>query len=204
MRFAVLVSGRGTNLQALLDAEAAGRLAPAEVACVVSNRPGVQALERARQAGKPATVIDHKAFADRAAFDAALLVHLREREVDGLVLAGFMRILGAELIRSFEGRILNVHPSLLPAFPGLDAPGQALEHGVKVTGCSVHLVDAGVDSGPIIAQRCVEVRDDDDRDSLNARIQVLEHELLPEAARLLAAGALAVEGRRVRIAREDG
>jgi phosphoribosylglycinamide formyltransferase 1 len=115
-----------------------------------------------------------------------------------------MRILGAGIIAAYEGRILNVHPSLLPAFPGLDAPGQALRHGVKVAGCTVHLVDHGIDSGPIIAQRCVEVRDDDDGASLNARIQVLEHQLLPETARLLAAGDLVIDGRRVRIGRPEG
>lgn len=202
MRFAVLVSGRGTNLQALLDAEATGQLAPAEIACVISNRPGVAALDRAREAGKPAEVVDSQDYAERLEFDRALHEQLRAHRVEALVLAGFMRILGRDLIAAFEGRILNVHPSLLPAFPGLDAPGQAVRHGVKVAGCTVHLVDAGVDSGPIVAQRCLEVDRDDDAASLGRRIQLLEYQLLPEATRLLAAGALTTDGRRVRIGRD--
>jgi phosphoribosylglycinamide formyltransferase-1 len=198
MRFAVLVSGSGTNLQALLDAEAAGRLAPAEIAVVVSNRPGVMALTRAATAGKPAVCVDHRAHPGREAFENALLDVLAAHAVEAVVLAGFMRILTARFLDAFPHRIVNTHPSLLPAFPGVDAVSQAIAHGVKVTGCTVHFVDAGVDTGPIIAQACVPVHDDDDDERLHARIRVHEHALLPEAARMLAAGELLCDGRRVR------
>lgn len=204
MRFAVLVSGSGTNLQALLDAERAGRLAPAEIAVVVSNRPGVMALSRAQAAGKPAVCVDHRAHAGREAFEDALLAALRAHAVEAVVLAGFMRILGPRFLSAFPQRIVNTHPSLLPAFPGVDAVPQALAHGVKVTGCTVHFVDAGVDTGPIIAQSCVPVLDDDDADSLHARIRAQEHALLPEVTRMLAAGALLCDGRRVRRGRATG
>lgn len=197
MRIAVLVSGSGTNLQALLDAD----LRPAEIACVVSNRPGVQALERAAKAGKAALVVDHKAFAGREAFEAALLSVLAEHGVEAVVLAGFMRLLTAGFVSRFPERILNIHPSLLPAFPGVDGPKQAFEHGVKVAGATVHFVDAGLDSGPIVLQAAVPVLPDDDVDRLKARILAEEHKILPEAVRLLAAGALRREGRRVLVVR---
>lgn len=198
MRFAVLVSGRGTNLQALLDAEAAGRLAPAEIAVVVSHRPGAPAMDRAVAAGKPAVCVDHREYPGRAAFEDALLALLAEHRVEAVVLAGFMRILTARFLDAFPLRILNTHPSLLPAFPGVDAPAQALAHGVKVTGCTVHFVDAGLDSGPIVAQACVPVREGDDVARLHRRILAEEHALLPEATRMLAAGELLCDGRRVR------
>jgi phosphoribosylglycinamide formyltransferase-1 len=197
VRIAVLVSGSGTNLQALLDAD----LRPAEIACVVSNRPGVQALERAAKAGKAALVVDHKAFAGREAFEAALLSVLAEHGVEAVVLAGFMRLLTAGFVSRFPERILNIHPSLLPAFPGVDGPKQAFEHGVKVAGATVHFVDAGLDSGPIVLQAAVPVLPDDDVDRLKARILAEEHKILPEAVRLLAAGALRREGRRVLVVR---
>lgn len=197
MRFAVLVSGSGTNLQALLDAESRGALAPATIAVVVSNRPGVMALARAERAGKPAVCVDHRAYASREAFEDAVLAVLAAHAVEAVVLAGFMRILTARFLDRFPHRILNTHPSLLPAFPGVDAVAQALAYGVKVTGCTVHFVDAGVDTGPIIAQACVPVHDDDDATQLHDRIRALEHALLPEAARMLAAGALLCDGRRV-------
>jgi phosphoribosylglycinamide formyltransferase-1 len=199
MRLAVLVSGTGTNLASLLEAQAAGTLAPAQVVLVLSNRPGVAALEVAARAGVTTAVVDHTQYAERAAFDRALLAELRAHEVDAVILAGFMRLLGAELLDAFPGRIINTHPSLLPAFPGIDAPAQALAHGAKVSGCTIHFVDAGTDTGPIIFQSAVEVRDDDDHVSLHRRIQAEEHRLLPRAAALLAAGRLHRDGRRVRV-----
>ena len=200
MRFAVLVSGRGTNLQALLDAQAAGRLAPAEIVAVASNRAGAPALDRARAAGIPAIVVEHKAFPSRDAFEEALLAELAAHRVEAVVLAGFMRILGSRFVDAFPLAIVNTHPALLPAFPGADAPAQAIAHGAKLSGVTVHFVDGGVDTGPIIAQRAVPVLPDDDAARLHARIQVEEHRLLPRVVRALAAGRVTCEGRRVTIA----
>ena len=197
MKVGVLVSGTGTNLQALLDAEARGALAPARIAAVVSNRPGVQALARATAAGKPAEVVDHRAFPDRAAFEARLLEVLAAHGVEAVVLAGFMRVLTAHFVDRFPLRIVNTHPSLLPAFPGVDAPAQALAHGVKLAGVTVHFVDTSLDGGPIIAQVAVPVLPGDDAAALHARIQREEHRLLPEIVRDLAAGAIRCDGRRV-------
>ncbi|WP_428262720.1 phosphoribosylglycinamide formyltransferase [Haliangium sp.] len=194
----MLASGRGSNLQALLDAQADGTLAPAEIVLALCNRPGAPALDRARAAGVEALCIDHQGFPDRRGFEDAMLAALAERGVEAVVLAGFMRILSGHFLQNFPARVINTHPSLLPAFPGLDAPAQALAHGVKVTGCTVHFVDAGVDTGPIIAQASVPVLDDDDAGSLHRRIQAQEHALLPEVTRTLATGALLCEGRRVR------
>jgi phosphoribosylglycinamide formyltransferase-1 len=195
----VLVSGSGTNLQALLDAEEHGALAPATVACVVSNRPGVQALARAAAAGKPAHVVDHTAFAGRAPFEDALLGVLASHAVEAVVLAGFMRLLTPRFLDRFPDHILNIHPSLLPAFPGVDAQRQALEHGVKVTGATVHFVDASLDGGAIVAQAAVPVLDGDTRNALAARILEREHEILCWAVQLLAAGKLVRDGRKVRV-----
>ena len=200
MKIGVLVSGRGTNLGALLAAEAAGALAPATIAVVISNRPGAPALDRAAAAGKPAVTIDHKAFADRAAFERSLLAELAAHEVEAVVLAGFMRVLTATFIERFPLRIVNTHPALLPAFPGVDAPAQALAHGAKVTGVTVHFVDGGVDTGPIIAQRAVPIHAADDAAALHHRIQVEEHQLLPAVVQALAAGRVAVAGRVVTVA----
>ncbi len=200
MRVAVLVSGTGTNLQALLDAAARGALAPATIAVVVSNRPGVVALDRARAAGVPAVAIDHRGFATREAFEDALLGELATHGVEAVVLAGFMRVLTARFVGAFAGRIINTHPALSPAFPGAHAAAQALAHGVKVTGMTVHFVDVGVDTGPIIAQRAVPVLATDDVATLQRRIQREEHRLLPRAVQALAAGRLTCEGRRVLIA----
>jgi phosphoribosylglycinamide formyltransferase-1 len=196
VRFGVLVSGRGTNLQALLDAP----LAPAEIAVVVSNRPDAPALDRARAAGVPAIVVDHKAHASRDAFEVALLDALAAHRVEAVVLAGFMRILGARFIDAFPLGIVNTHPALLPAFPGVDAAAQAIAHGVKLAGVTVHFVDHGVDTGPIIAQRAVPVLPGDDAASLHHRIQREEHRLLPRVVQALAAGRITCEGRRVTIA----
>ena len=197
MRFAVLVSGQGSNLQALLDAETRGAMAPAEIAVVLSNRPKAPAIERARQAGKPVEIVDHKKYDGRKNFEEAMLAALRPHRVEAVVLAGFMRILGERFVSAFPNRIINTHPSLLPAFPGLHAPKQALEHGVKISGCTVHFVDFGVDTGPIIAQAAVEVLDSDQPESLHERIKAKEHQLLPEVARLMAAGRLQCNDRRV-------
>lgn len=199
MKLGVLVSGAGTNLQALLDAS----LAPAEIAVVISNRPEAYALERARAAGVPAVVIDHKAFPSRDAFEAVLLAELAARGVEAIALAGFMRILGERFIAAFPGRIVNTHPALLPAFPGVDAPAQAIAHGVKISGVTVHFVDGGVDTGPIIAQRAVPVLPGDTAETLHQRIQAEEHRLLPRVVQALAAGRITCEGRRVSIDAEQ-
>jgi phosphoribosylglycinamide formyltransferase-1 len=188
----VLVSGSGTNLQAILDAIAAREL-DARVALVVSNVPGAGALERARAAGVETLVVDHKAFADRRAFDAAVVDALRAREVDVVVLAGFMRLVTEVLLDAYPMRIVNVHPALLPAFPGIHAQRQALDYGVRVTGCTVHLVDKGTDTGPIIAQAAVPVLEGDDEEALRLRILAREHELLPRVLQWMAEGRVTVE-----------
>jgi phosphoribosylglycinamide formyltransferase-1 len=192
----VLISGRGSNLQALLDAAAADRLG-GKVAVVISNVASAAGLGRAQAAGVPARFLDH-AGRTREAHDRALVAELRSFEVDLVCLAGYMRLLSPEFIAAFTGRILNVHPSLLPAFPGRDAARQALEHGVKVAGATVHVVDEGLDSGPILLQEAVPVEDDDTEDTLAARILEAEHRIYPRAVRLMLDGALRVEGRRVR------
>jgi len=187
LNLGVLVSGEGSNLQAILDAISAGSL-NARVKVVISNRPGVRALERARAAGVPGLAIPHKDFASREAFDAALVSALREADVNWVVLAGFMRVLTPHFLSAYPGRIINIHPSLLPAFPGVDATQQALAYGVKITGCTVHFVDQGVDSGKIIAQRAVPVEAADDVSSLAARVHVAEHELFVHVLCEIAAG----------------
>jgi phosphoribosylglycinamide formyltransferase-1 len=188
----VLVSGGGTNLQAVLDAVAQGRL-DARVAVVVSNVPGAGALERARSAGVEALVLDHTTFPDRTSFDAAVVEVLRARRVEAVVLAGFMRLVTPVLLGAFPYRIVNVHPALLPAFAGMHAQRQALDYGVRVAGCTVHFVDQGTDTGPIIAQVAVPVLDDDDEARLSARILAREHELLPQVLQWLAEGRVVVE-----------
>jgi phosphoribosylglycinamide formyltransferase-1 len=204
LRIGVLVSGSGTNLQAILDAVAAGTL-DATVAVVVSNVAGARALERARAAGAPVAVVDHAAHASRETFDAAVLDVLRAHAVDLVVLAGFMRLLTPVLLGAFPNRVVNVHPALLPAFPGVHAQRQALAYGVRVTGCTVHFVDEGTDTGPVIAQAAVAVLDGDDEESLRLRILAREHALLPRVLQWIAEGRVAVEpvaaGRaRVRVA----
>ncbi|MCK6534325.1 MAG: phosphoribosylglycinamide formyltransferase [Polyangiaceae bacterium] len=181
----VLVSGSGTNLQAILDAVAERRL-DARVHVVVSNKPGVPALDRAERAGVPAVVVPHRDFSSREEFDRKLVEVLRAAGVKLVVLAGFMRVLTPVFLQAFAGRVINIHPSLLPAFPGVGAQGQALAHGVKVTGCTVHYVDAGVDTGPIIAQRAVPVLDGDTVESLTARLLEQEHALMVEALNRIA------------------
>lgn len=187
----VLVSGRGSNLQAILDAIAAGRL-DARVRLVISNRPDAAALDRAARAGVPTRCLPHRDYPSREAFDAELVAVLREHAVEWVVLAGFMRVLTSTFVRAFPHRIVNVHPALLPAFPGTHAQRQALDYGVKVSGCTVHFIDDGVDTGPIIAQRVVPVQDDDDEDTLAARILTEEHALLVEVLADVAAGKVRV------------
>ncbi|WP_437287670.1 phosphoribosylglycinamide formyltransferase [Sorangium sp. So ce406] len=187
----VLISGRGSNLQAILDAIAAGRL-DARVRLVLSNRPGVEGLARAERAGIPTRVLPHKDFADRDSFDAAAVAALREAGATWVVLAGFMRLLTTTFLDAFPHRVVNIHPSLLPSFPGVDAQQQALDHGVRITGCTVHLVDAGTDTGPILAQAAVPILVGDDHDTLAARILVQEHALLVRALSWIAEGRLEV------------
>ena len=197
----VLASGRGSNLQAILDACARPGF-PARVEIVISDRERALALERGRAAGVEALWINPKDFGDREAFDLALVRELRARGVGLVCHAGYMRILSPAYIRAFAGRALNVHPSLLPAFPGLHAPRQALEHGVKVAGATVHFADEGVDTGPIVLQAAVPVEPGDTEETLAARILVQEHRLYPEAIRLFAEGRLEIQGRRVSVAAE--
>jgi phosphoribosylglycinamide formyltransferase-1 len=187
----VLVSGSGTNLQAILDAIADRRL-DARVALVVSNKAGAGALERAARAGVPTIIFDHKAYAGREAFDAAVVNALRERGVEWVVLAGFMRILTHVLLDAFPMRVVNIHPALLPSFPGTDAQRQALDYGVRVTGCTVHFVDAGTDTGPIIAQRSLDVLPGEDVESLKKRLLAVEHQLLPEVLQWIAEGRVQI------------
>jgi len=194
----VLASGRGSNLQAILDACAQPGF-PAAVRVVVSDRERAPALDRARAAGVEALWINPKDFDDREAFDRALAAALEARGVELVCHAGYMRILSPAYVRTFAGRALNVHPSLLPAFPGLHAQRQALEHGAKVSGATIHVVDEGVDTGPIVLQAAVPVEPGDTEETLGARILVQEHRLYPEAIRLFAEGRVTIQGRRVQV-----
>jgi len=183
----VLISGRGSNLQAILDAIADGRL-DARVRTVISNRASAPGLARATQAGVPTRVLSHKDYPDRQSFDAALVAALREAGVAWVVLAGFMRIVTNVLLDAFPSHVINIHPSLLPAFPGVSAQAQALAHGVKISGCTVHLVDPGTDTGPILAQAAVPVLEGDTEESLSERILEREHTLLVHVLAAIAAG----------------
>lgn len=196
LRVGVLASGNGSNLQSLIDRSKEGSL-PAVIACVISNNASAFALERARSHGIPALHLDHRLFPGREAYDKAMVDSLREYGVELAVLAGFMRIISPVLIEAFPNAIMNIHPALLPSFPGLHPQQQALDHGVKISGCTVHFVDSGTDTGPIICQAAVPVVEGDSVESLSARILVEEHRLYPLAVRLFAEGKLAVEGRRV-------
>jgi phosphoribosylglycinamide formyltransferase 1 len=192
----VLISGRGSNLQSIIDAVTAGRL-DATIAVVVSNRAEAQGLQRARDAGIDAVHLSPRDFADRGAYDQALAALLLDRGVALVCLAGFMRLVGAPLLDAFPNRILNIHPSLLPSFPGLEAQRQALEYGVRVTGATVHLVNADLDGGPIVLQAAVPVLEDDTVDTLAARVLVEEHRLYPKAIGLVLEGGWSIEGRRL-------
>ena len=192
---AVLISGRGSNLQALIDAVNENRLA-ARIGVVISNRAAAEGLDRGRAAGIDTVVIDHRTFALRDDFDSAIARELQARSVSVVCLAGFMRLVGCPLLEAFPNRILNIHPSLLPAFPGVDAQRQALEHGVKVAGATVHLVTTDLDGGPIVVQAAVPVREDDTAETLSARILIEEHRIYPEAVRIMLEGGWTVDGRR--------
>lgn len=193
-KIAILISGRGSNMCALLDAIRAGRL-EAEAAVVISNVESAAGLVKARELGVETLVISHK-NRTREEHDLEIVAELKRRDVELVCLAGYMRLLGSFFVRSFENRILNIHPSLLPAFPGVDAQRQALAHGVKITGCTVHLVDEQLDHGPIVFQQAVEVLDDDTVESLSARILEQEHRTYPEAAARVLSKAFRVKGRR--------
>ncbi|HKO04594.1 MAG TPA: phosphoribosylglycinamide formyltransferase [Candidatus Acidoferrales bacterium] len=201
-RIGVLLSGRGSNFEALAESCAAGRIPDAEIALVVSNREGAGGIERARARGIAARVIPSKGL-EREAYDRQVAAALAEARVDLVCLAGYMRLLSPYFVAQFAGRILNIHPSLLPAFPGLEAQRQALEHGVKWSGCTVHFVDENLDAGPIILQAVVAVRDDDTSESLAARILAEEHRIYSEAVALVLAGGCRIDGRRV-LRREPG
>lgn len=192
----VLVSGRGSNLQAVLDRIADGYL-PLEIKVVISDMPGAYALERAEKAGIKAVLVNRKEFSDRSSFEAKINEVLGE--VDGVVLAGFMRILSADFINKWHHKIINIHPALLPSFPGMHGQRQANDYGVKVAGCTVHFVDAGTDTGPIIVQKVVPAYFEDDEDTLAARILEQEHIAMPEALKLWAEDKLEIVGRKVRI-----
>jgi phosphoribosylglycinamide formyltransferase 1 len=205
LELGVLASGSGSNLQAILDAIKKGKL-NARVRLVLTNKSKAYAIERAKRAGVPSLVIRHKGYESREAFDQAMVDALREAGVEWVVLAGFMRLLTPTFLNAFPMRVLNIHPALLPAFPGVDAQQQALDYGVRATGCTVHFVDAGTDTGPIIAQSVVDIRDDDTRDSLAARVIAREHVLFPTVLQWVAEGRVHVvppqtpEGRtRVRV-----
>jgi len=203
----VLASGRGTNLQAIIDAIDAGKL-DAQIAVVISNKKDALALERARKHGLPSVFLDPAPFAgrpdSREAYDRALLDVLRQHDVELVLLAGYMKIVTPVLVKAYENRMMNIHPALLPSFPGLDAQKQALAHGVKVSGCTVHFVTEGVDEGPIIIQAAVPVLEDDTPETLAARILQEEHKIYPKAVQLYAEGRLKVDGRVVRIRGASG
>jgi len=193
----ILISGRGSNLQAIIDAIATGELV-ASIAVVISNRADAAGLARAERAGIPTLVMPHKAYPDRAAYDRALAATLKARGVELVCLAGFMRLLGPAFIDEFPQAVLNIHPSLLPAFPGLDAQHQAFDHGVTIAGATVHFVTAELDAGPIVCQAAVPVLDTDTAETLAARILEAEHRLYPEGIRRIADGHWRIVGRRVR------
>jgi phosphoribosylglycinamide formyltransferase-1 len=192
----VLISGSGTNLQAIIDAIEAGKL-DAKIEVVVSNKANAFGIERARRHGIPTEVLDHRSFSSREAYDEAVVAILRQQRVALVVLAGFMRLLSPGFIRAFANRIMNIHPALLPAFPGLNVQQRAVEHGVRFSGCTVHFVNEECDEGPIIIQAVVPVLPDDTGETLAARILEQEHRIYPRAIQLYAAGRLRIVGRRV-------
>lgn len=198
IKLGVLCSGRGSDLQSIIDAIADGKLA-AQIAIVLTDKPNVMALERAERAGIKNLCVDRKLCADQISFEAKLINELRAAEVDLVILAGFMRILSPTFVRAYKDRIMNIHPSLLPAFPGAHAHRDVLEYGVKVSGCTVHFVDEGTDSGPIIMQSAVPVLEGDDEESLAARVLEQEHIIYPAAIQLYVEGRLRIEGRHVKI-----
>lgn len=197
-RIVVLASGRGSNFQAVIDAIAAGRI-PAACIALITDNPEAYAIERAQKADIPVFVLDFTSFPSKSAYEQALLSAMQQQEADLFVLAGYMRILGTAIVQAFSGKIMNIHPALLPSFTGLHAQRQAVAYGVKVAGCTVHFVDENLDCGPIILQKCVSVLQDDDEDSLAGRILAEEHKCYPEAIRLFCEDRLETAGRTVRI-----
>lgn len=197
MRIGILISGRGSNMTALVDAVASGEVAASEVAVVISDKPNAAGLAKARERGVETAVIERRGRT-REEHDADIIRELEMRRVELVCLAGYMRLLSKEFVAAFAGRIVNIHPSLLPSFPGLNVQQQAIDHGVKVSGCTVHFVNADLDAGPIILQRVVEVRDDDTAETLAARILEQEHGAYIEAVRLIAEGRISISGRLVR------
>jgi len=198
VKIGVLISGEGTNLQAIIDAVERGEL-KADIRVVISNKAAARGLERARRRGIPTEVIDHRKFATRENFDRALAAALNARAVELVACAGFMRILSPMMVRAFPNRIMNIHPALCPAFPGVNAQKAALDYGVRFTGCTVFFVSEGVDDGPIIIQAIVPISPDDDEERLSARIHAEEHRIYPHAIRLFQEGRLEVRGRKVLI-----
>ncbi|MUT65630.1 phosphoribosylglycinamide formyltransferase [Paenibacillus sp. NEAU-GSW1] len=198
LRLAVFASGQGTNFQALADAVQQGRL-DATIELLVCDRPSAPVIERAQRAGVETFVFKPKDYPSREAYEREIRAELEKRGVELIVLAGYMRILTAELVEPYYGRMINIHPSLLPAFPGVNGIGQALGYGVKVTGVTVHYVDGGLDSGPIIAQSIVEVQDGDTEETLAERIHAAEQQLLPRVTQLIAQGRVAIDGRKVTV-----
>jgi phosphoribosylglycinamide formyltransferase-1 len=197
-RIAVLASGRGSNFQAVIDAIATRRI-PAACVALITDNPKAFAIERAQKANVPVIVLDHAFFPSKEEYEHALLATMQQQKADLFVLAGYMRILGTAIIQEFPGKIVNIHPALLPSFTGLHAQRQAVAYGVKVAGCTVHFVDENLDCGPIILQKCVPVLKDDDADSLAGRILLEEHKCYPEAIRLFCEDRLEIAGRTVRI-----
>ncbi|MDO9325703.1 MAG: phosphoribosylglycinamide formyltransferase [Methanoregula sp.] len=195
---AVVASGRGSNFQAIIDAISTGKI-PAECAALITDNPKAYAIERAQKAGIPCRIVDYSTFPSREVYERALLATMQDAGVDLFVLAGYMRILGSSIVKAFPGKMINIHPALLPSFTGLHAQRQAVQHGVKVAGCTVHFVDESLDGGPIILQKCVPVLDSDDEDDLAERILGQEHVVFPEAIRLFCEDRLIIEGRKVRI-----
>lgn len=202
VKLGVLCSGRGSDLQSIIDAIADKKL-DAEIALVLTDKPNVPALERAARASIKNLCIDRKAFDDREQFELKLIEALRAADVELVILAGFMRILSPTFVRAFKDRIMNIHPSLLPSFPGAHAHRDVLAYGVKVSGCTIHFVDEGTDSGPIIMQAAVEVKEDDTEETLAARVLEREHELYPKAIQLYVEGRLKLDGRKVKILEAD-
>jgi phosphoribosylglycinamide formyltransferase-1 len=197
-RIAVVASGRGSNFQAVIEAIRNGTV-PAECVALITDNPKAYALERAKKAGIPCRIIDYTTFPSREVYERALLGAMQDVNADLFVLAGYMRILGASIVKAFPGKMINIHPALLPSFTGLHAQRQAFLHGVKVAGCTVHFVDESLDGGPIILQQCVPVLETDDEDALAERILMHEHQCLPEAIRLFCEERLVIEGRKVRV-----
>lgn len=201
LKIAVLISGRGSNLQAIMDSIASKKLS-AEILCVISDKPDAYGLERAKKQGIETLVLDYKKFPNKDAYEKELLKVLKEKGPDLICLAGYMRIVGKGLISAFKNKIINIHPALLPAFPGLHSQKQALDYAVKISGCTVHFVDEGCDTGPIILQKTVPVLEGDTEETLSARILEQEHKAYPEAIGLMAEGRVKIEGRKVKILKE--